>query len=61
LLGVIIGEMFASQRGLGFMIINGINTHDVPTMMAVILLIVVFAVSASTLLLVADRKLHRST
>ncbi len=59
LLGVIIGEMFASQRGLGFMIINGINTHDVPTMMAVIVLIVIFAVAASTLLLAADRKLHR--
>jgi NitT/TauT family transport system permease protein len=59
LLGVIIGEMFASQRGLGFMIINGMNTHDVPTMMAVILLIVVFAVAAGTLLLAADRRLHR--
>src|SRR2546429_104677 len=57
LLGVIIGEMFASQRGLGFMIINGINTHDVPTMMAVILLIVAFAVTAGTLLLAADRRL----
>jgi NitT/TauT family transport system permease protein len=59
LLGVIIGEMFASQRGLGFLVINGINTHDVPTMMAVILLIVVFAIAASSLLLAADRKLHR--
>ena len=59
LLGVIIGEMFASQRGLGFLVINGINTHDVPTMMAVILLIVVFAIAASTFLLAADRKLHR--
>jgi NitT/TauT family transport system permease protein len=59
LLGVIIGEMFASQRGLGFMIINGMNTHDVPTMMAVILLIVAFAVTAGTLLLAADRRLHR--
>ena len=59
LLGVIIGEMFASQRGLGFMIINGMNTHDVPTMMAVILLIVAFAVAAGTLLLAADRRLHR--
>ena len=32
LLGVLIGEMFASQRGLGFLIINGINrpqrAHD---------------------------------
>jgi NitT/TauT family transport system permease protein len=53
--------MFASQRGLGFMIINGINTHDVPTMMAVILLIVTFAVTAGTLLLAADRRLHRGT
>ena len=59
LLGVIIGEMFASQRGLGFMIINGMNTHDVPTMMAVIFLIVTFAVTAGTLLLAADRRLHR--
>jgi NitT/TauT family transport system permease protein len=59
LLGVIIGEMFASQRGLGFMIVNGMNLHDVPTMMAVILLIVVFAVAASTALLAADRRLHR--
>ena len=59
LLGVIIGEMFASQRGLGFMIVNGMNLHDVPTMMAVITLIVVFAVLASSLLLAAERRLHR--
>src|SRR5579864_1431844 len=59
LLGVVIGEMFASQRGLGFMIINGMNTHDVPTMMAVIAVIIVFAVVASALLLAADRRLHR--
>ena len=59
LLGVIIGEMFASQRGLGFLVINGINTHDVPTMMAVILLIIVFAIFASAILLAADHRLHR--
>jgi NitT/TauT family transport system permease protein len=59
LLGVIIGEMFASQRGLGFMIINGMNLHDVPTMMAVILVITLFAVGAGTLLLAIDRRLHR--
>jgi NitT/TauT family transport system permease protein len=61
LLGVIIGEMFASQRGLGFMLINGINTHDVPTMTATVLLIVLFAVSAGGLLLAADRRLHRGS
>ncbi|MFI4987176.1 MAG: ABC transporter permease [Alphaproteobacteria bacterium] len=59
LLGVIIGEMFASQRGLGFMIINSMNNHDVPTMTAVILLLIVFAVIVSSLLLALDRQLHR--
>ncbi len=54
-----IGEMFASQRCLGCTIINGMNTHDVPTMMAVILLIVLFAIAAGWLLLAVDRKLHR--
>jgi hypothetical protein len=39
----------------------GINRHDVPTMMAVILLIVVFAVAAGTLPLAADRRLHRTS
>src|SRR5205807_8529475 len=29
MLGVLIGEMFASQRGLGFLIINGISMHNV--------------------------------
>jgi NitT/TauT family transport system permease protein len=47
-----------AQRGFGFMIINGINMHDVPTMMTVILLIMIFAVAASSLLLAADRRLH---
>ena len=59
LLGVLIGEMFASQRGLGFMIINGINSHDVPTMTAVVLILVAVAVSAGSLLLALDRRLHR--
>jgi NitT/TauT family transport system permease protein len=58
LLGVLIGEMFASQAGLGFMIINGINTHDVETITAVILLLIAFAVLTNSLLLAVDRKLH---
>src|SRR6476659_2461258 len=45
LLGVIIGEMFASQQGLGFLIINGMNVHDVRTLTAVVLLLVLFAVA----------------
>jgi len=59
LLGVLIGEMFASQRGLGYMIMNAIGLHDVPTMMAVILMLAVFAVAANAVLLWLDQRLHR--
>jgi len=59
LLGVLIGEMFASQRGLGFLIINGINSHNVQLMTAVILIVIVFAIAANSLLLALDRRLHR--
>jgi NitT/TauT family transport system permease protein len=59
LLGVLIGEMFASQRGLGFLIMNLIDVHDVPRMMAVTLLLAVFAVAVNLGLLVLDHRLHR--
>jgi len=58
LLGVLIGEMFASQRGLGFLLMNAIGLHDVETMMAVILLLAVFAAVGNALLLWVDRRLH---
>jgi NitT/TauT family transport system permease protein len=60
LLGVLIGEMFASQRGLGFLIINGINSHNVKLTTAVILVVIVFALAANTALLALDRRLHHS-
>jgi NitT/TauT family transport system permease protein len=59
LLGVLIGEMFASQRGLGFLIINGIEVHDVRMITTVTLIIVVFAIAANGLLLALDRRAHR--
>lgn len=58
LLGVLIGEMFASQRGLGFLIMNAIGLHDLRTMMSVILQISVFAVIGNGLLLWLERRLH---
>lgn len=58
LLGVLVGEMFASRQGLGFMIVNSINTHDVNTITAVILLLISFAVVANAALLAVDRFLH---
>ncbi|MBI5910768.1 MAG: ABC transporter permease subunit [Betaproteobacteria bacterium] len=59
LLGVLIGEMFASQRGLGFIIINAIGLDYVPRMMAVTLMLFVFAALANAGLLALDRHLHK--
>jgi len=58
LLGVIIGEMFASQQGLGFMIINGMNVHNVRSLTAVVLLLVLFAVVSGSALLALERRLQ---
>lgn len=59
LIGTLLAEMFASQRGLGFLLMNGIGLHNVPQIMAVTLLVVVFAAGVSTVLLIIDRRLHR--
>jgi len=59
MLGVLIGEMFASQRGLGFLIINGISMHNVQMTTAVILIVVLFAIAANGLLLAFDKRMHR--
>jgi NitT/TauT family transport system permease protein len=58
LLGVVIGEMFASQQGLGFMIMNGMNVHNVRTLTAVVLLLLLFAVASSSVLLAIERRLR---
>ena len=58
LLGVLIGEMFASQRGLGFLIINGINIHNVPMTTSVAVLVVTFAVLANSAMMALDRRAH---
>lgn len=62
LLGVLIGEMFASQRGLGFLTMKAIGLNDVATMMAITLMLATVAVLLNAVLLVLDRRLHhRST
>jgi len=60
LLGVLIGEMFASQRGLGYMAVNAMGLGDISTIMAVALLLTLIAVTCNSLMLMLDRKLqHR--
>jgi NitT/TauT family transport system permease protein len=61
LIGTILAEMFASQRGLGFLLMNGIGLHNVELIMAITLLIVAFAAAISTLLLHVDHRLHGRT
>jgi NitT/TauT family transport system permease protein len=59
LIGSLLAEMFASQRGLGYLLMNGIGLHNVELIMSVTLVIVAFAFAVSSLLLHIDRRLHR--
>ena len=59
LIGTLLGEMFAAQRGLGFLLMNAIGLHNVDLIMAVTLLLIAFAAVVSSVLLVIDRRLRR--
>ena len=56
--GTLLGEMFASQRGLGYMLMNAIGLHNVDIIMSVTFMITVFAATVSGILLAIDRRLH---
>jgi NitT/TauT family transport system permease protein len=60
LLGTLLGEMFGSQRGVGFLLMNAIGLAQVQTIMSLTLLLTVFAVGANAILLAVDRRLHRT-
>ncbi len=59
LLGTMLGELFASQRGLGFLLMTAIDLHDVKTILAIAVLISTFAILANAALLAIDKRLHR--
>jgi NitT/TauT family transport system permease protein len=59
LLGVLIGEMFASQRGLGFLIVNSSSLHNVPMTTGMILVVVGFALASNGVLFWLDRRYAR--
>jgi NitT/TauT family transport system permease protein len=61
LIGCLLAEMFASQRGLGYLLMTGIGLHNVEQIMSVTLIIIVFAAAVSSLLLHIDHRLHRRT
>jgi len=59
LLGILVGEMFASTRGLGHLLMASIGVDDMPTVMAVIVLLFLFAGAGSAGLLAAIDRLKR--
>lgn len=58
LLGTLIGELFASNRGIGFLLLRAADQQDVPTTLALIILLFVVAAAAGGGLLAIDRRLH---
>jgi len=59
LIGTLLGEMFGSQRGLGYLLMTAIGLQNIQLIMAVTLLIVLFAATVSVLLIAIDHRLHR--
>lgn len=58
LFGTLIGEMFASQSGLGSQLMASIETAQVKTILALALVLSVFAIAMNALLLRLDRRLR---
>ena len=53
--------MFGSQRGLGHLLMQAMSLHNIERILALTLLLVVFAAGVNALLLALDRHLHRRT
>jgi NitT/TauT family transport system permease protein len=58
-LGVLIGEMFSSQRGLGFLLVNGMAQNNVPLSTAIVTVIIAVAIAANTVMLRVGRRFAR--
>ena len=61
LLGVIIGEMFGAQHGLGFLLMNAIDVNDTAQMAAVALMLIFLALALNTMLRLLIYVLDRQT
>jgi NitT/TauT family transport system permease protein len=58
LIGTVLGEMFAAQRGLGYLLMNAISLYNIDLIMSVTFLLVLLAASVNMLLLAIDRRLR---
>src|SRR5262249_15108285 len=59
LIGTVLGEMFAAQRGIGYLLMNAIGLYNVDVIMAVAFLLFFFAGSGNTILLAVEDHFHR--
>jgi NitT/TauT family transport system permease protein len=59
LLGVLLGEMFASKHGLGSMLMNAMSLAEGEEMMTVAIVLFAFAALANGALLWVEHRLHR--
>ena len=57
LIGTLLGEMFASQRGLGFLLMNAIGLHNVDVIVMLTFLLVGFAALAGLGLMLVHQKI----
>ncbi|HEX5769231.1 MAG TPA: ABC transporter permease subunit [Burkholderiales bacterium] len=57
LIGTLLGEMFGSQHGVGHLLMQA-SLHSIERILALTLLLVVFAAGVNALLLALDRRLH---
>lgn len=57
LIGTLLGEMFASQRGLGFLLMNAIGLHNVDVIVMLTFLLTGFAGIAGIVLLIINRRI----
>ena len=58
LLGTLIAELFASTSGIGFALIRAADVHDVVDILALTMLLFVFAASVNALLHVIERRIQ---
>src|SRR5436853_1791716 len=56
LIGTVLGEMFAAQHGLGYLLMNAIGLYNTDVIMS--FLLVVFAAGVNAVLLAIDRRLN---
>jgi NitT/TauT family transport system permease protein len=59
LIGTLLGEMFGSQHGLGHLLMQAMSLHNIERILALTLLLVVFAAGVNAVLLALDRHLNR--